>query len=83
MKRLLSTAAAALMLLTAAAHAQDNKPMNARVESYETIEDLASNLSGAIVDAAIYDNNIVGEALKRFTNRDEIVVATNRPWWAT
>lgn len=49
---------------TGQTYAEDNKPLKAKIESFQTIEDLASNLSGSIVDAAIYDSNIVAEALK-------------------
>ncbi len=47
-------------------YAADNAPTSAQIVPYKSVEDIDSALSGGTVDAGIYDNNIVGDAIKRY-----------------
>jgi polar amino acid transport system substrate-binding protein len=49
---------------TGETYANDNRPLDTQIQSFEDVEDLADALSGSQVDAAIYDNNIVEDAIK-------------------
>lgn len=46
-------------------YANDHAPTNTQIVSYKNVQDVDSALSGGAVDAGIYDNNIVGDAIKR------------------
>lgn len=46
-------------------YATDHAPANTQVVKFENVEDVDSALSGGAVDAGVYDNNIVGDAIKR------------------
>ena len=50
---------------TGETYASDHAPANAQIVKFNNVEDLDSALSGGTVDAGIYDNNIVGRAIKR------------------
>ncbi|MCW2833597.1 MAG: glnH3 [Nocardioides sp.] len=49
---------------TGETYATDNRPLDTQIQSFTDLGDLAGALSGSQVDAAIYDNNIVGDAIK-------------------
>ncbi|PUA82418.1 transporter substrate-binding domain-containing protein [Nocardioides currus] len=46
-------------------YAADHAPPNTQIVKFKNVEDVDSALSGGTVDAGIYDNNIVGDAIKR------------------
>ncbi|QIK74334.1 ABC transporter substrate-binding protein [Nocardioides piscis] len=49
---------------TGAVYAADHAPANTQIIKFSTKEDVDSAVSGSTVDAGIYDNNIVAEAIK-------------------
>lgn len=49
-------------------YAEDNVPAGTQIVRYQNALDVDSAVSGGTVDAGIYDNNIVGDAIKRFPN---------------
>jgi polar amino acid transport system substrate-binding protein len=53
---------------TGETYATDNAPLKTQVVQFQNVEDVGSALSGSTVDAAMYDNNIVGEAIKANPN---------------
>ena len=53
---------------TGETYAEDNAPLETQVVQFKNIEDVGSALSGSTVDAAMYDNNIVGDAIKSNPN---------------
>lgn len=53
---------------TGETYAMDNQPLKSQVVSFPNVEDVSSALNGSTVDAAIYDNNIVGDAIKENPN---------------
>lgn len=53
---------------TGETYAADHAPSNTQIVKFESAEDVDSALSGGTVDAGIYDNNIVGGAIKRHPN---------------
>ena len=46
-------------------YATDHAPASTQIVKFKNVEDVDSALSGGTVDAGIYDNNIVGDAIKR------------------
>ncbi len=46
-------------------YATDHAPASTQVVKFENVEDVDSALSGGAVDAGVYDNNIVGDAIRR------------------
>jgi polar amino acid transport system substrate-binding protein len=53
---------------TGETYAIDHAPTNTQIVKFKNVEDVDSALSGGTVDAGIYDNNIVGDAIKRHPN---------------
>jgi polar amino acid transport system substrate-binding protein len=50
---------------TGETYAIDNAPPNTQIVRFGNVEDVDSAVSGGTVDAGIYDNNIVGDAIER------------------
>ena len=50
---------------TGETYAIDHVPASTQIVTFKNVEDVDSALSGGTVDAGIYDNNIVGDAIKR------------------
>ncbi|WP_310530154.1 transporter substrate-binding domain-containing protein [Nocardioides sp.] len=50
---------------TGETYALDHAPTTTQIVKFKNVEDVDSALSGGTVDAGIYDNNIVGDAIKR------------------
>ena len=50
---------------TGETYAIDHAPASTQIVTFKNVEDVDSALSGGTVDAGIYDNNIVGDAIKR------------------
>ena len=49
-------------------YATDNKPLDSRIVPLTNVEELGSALSEGTVDAAVYDSNMVGGAIKNYPN---------------
>jgi len=50
---------------TGETYAADHVPAGTQIVKFKNVEDVDSALSGGTVDAGVYDNNIVGDAIKR------------------
>ena len=50
---------------TGETYAIDHAPAGTQIVRFKNVEDVDSAVSGGTVDAGIYDNNIVGDAIKR------------------